>query len=344
MRPTRVMVLMHEALVPPEDISGMGDVDTAPWKTEYDVCAGLHNAGHDVRPLGVSDDLGVLREAILNWKPRVTFNLLEEFHGIAVYDHYVVSYLELMRAPYTGCNPRGLMLAHDKPLSKKILSYHRIRVPAFMVVPLGSKLRRPKKLGFPLLVKSAIEEASLGISQASIVTNDAKLKDRVDFVHEQLGTDALVEQYVDGRELYVGVLGNRRLQVLPVWEMLFKKMPDNVARIATAKVKWDSAYQKRMGIETGAARELPSGADKQIDRTARRVYQTLGLTGYARMDFRLDAAGNLYLLEANPNPNLAYGEDLAESAHTAGIEYETLLNRILNLGLRNAADWKQPAE
>jgi len=338
MRKLRVLVLMF---VPPPTIEGVTDKQMAPWKTEYDVCAGLHNLGHLVKPLGVSSDLGVIRNAIVEWKPHITFNLLEEFHGVAVYDHHVVSYLELMRGAYTGCNPRGLMLAHDKPLSKKILSFHRIRVPTFAVFPKRRKIRRPKRLEFPLLVKSAIEEASLGISQASIVSNDDKLRDRIEFIHDHIGTDALVEQYIEGRELYVGVIGNHRLQVFPIWEMLFRNMPDNVANIATAKVKWDSAYQKKMGIDTAAAEDLPDGAVKHIQKLCKRIYHVLELTGYARMDLRLTPEGQVYVLEANPNPNLSYGEDFAESAESAGVSYEELLQRILNLGLRFGAEWKQ---
>jgi D-alanine-D-alanine ligase len=340
MRPRRALVLMHEALVPPASIKGVPAKEVAEWKTEYDVVAGLTNLGHDVRPLGVSNDLGVLRDAIVDWKPDIHFNLLEEFHGVTIYDQHVVSYLELMQQCYTGCNPRGLMLAHDKALSKKILSYHRISVPDFAVYPIGRVVKRAQRLKFPLLVKSATEEASLGISQASVVSNDEKLKDRVAFVHEQLRTDALVEEYIEGRELYVGVMGNIRLSTLPIWEMLFTKMPDGAAHIATAKVKWDHDYQARNGITTRAAKELPTGLEEYLPRLCKRIYRLLSLSGYARLDFRLKEDGRVYLLEANPNPNIAYGEDFAESANLGGMGFEELLQRIVNLGFRYRANWK----
>jgi D-alanine-D-alanine ligase len=340
MKTQRILVLMHENLVPPDSIEGLTDKDMAEWKTEYDVCAGLHNLGHQVRPLGVSSDLGIIRDTIVDWKPHICFNLLEEFHGVSLYDHYVVSYLELMQQPYTGCNPRGLMLAHDKALSKKILHYHRIPVPEFAVFPKKKAVRRSRRLKFPLLVKSATEEASLGIAQASIVTGDEKLRDRVAFVHDQIGTDALVEEYIDGRELYVGMMGNRRLQTFPIWEMLFDNMPEGVAHIATAKVKWDHKYQTKYGIMTAAAQNLPDRLDEKLPRLCKRIYRTLGLSGYARLDFRLNSEGKLYVLEANPNPNLAYGEDFAESADKIGISFEELLQRILNLGFRYQAEWK----
>jgi len=340
MKKRRVLVLMHEDLVPPESIEGLSDEEMAAWKTEYDVVTGLHNLGHEVRPLGVSTDLGVIRDAIVDWKPHIAFNLLEEFHGVSVYDQHVVSFLELMQLSYTGCNPRGLMLAHDKALSKKILSYHRVPVPDFVVFPMNKSIKRARRLRFPLLVKSATEEASLGISQASIVHNDEKLKERVEFVHEQLKTDALVEEYIEGRELYMGVLGNRRLETLPPWEMLFTNMPEGVAHIATARVKWDTKYQARHGITTAPAKHLPTGLADRLPHVCKRIYRMLGLSGYARLDFRLSEDGKLYVLEANPNPNLAYGEDFAESAERAGIPYEQLLQRILNLGFRYQAQWQ----
>jgi D-alanine-D-alanine ligase len=318
----------------------LSDEEISTWKTEFDVVTGLGNLGHDVRPLGVSRDLNPIRDAIVDWKPHIAFNLLEEFHGVTLYDQHVASFLELMREPYTGCNPRGLMLAHDKALCKKILSYHRISVPDFAVFQRKRAVRRPKWLDFPLLVKSATEEASLGIAQASIVHNDEKLADRVAFIHHQLGTDALVEEYIEGRELYVGVLGNRRIDTFPIWEMLFSKMPEGVAHIATAKVKWDHKYQAKHGIATAAAKDLPDGLAEQLPRLCRRIYRTLQMSGYARMDFRLTPEGKVFVLEANPNPNLAYGEDFAESAERFGLNYEPLLQRILNLGLSYQAEWK----
>ena len=340
MRKLRVLVLMHEDLIPPDSIEGRSDKEILTWKMEYDVLAGLEALGHEVMPLGMSDELGVVRRAMRDWKPHVVFNLLEEFHGVALYDQYVVGYLELMRQPYTGCNPRGMLLARDKAISKQILTYHRIATPKFAVFPIGKRVKRPKRLEFPLLVKSVDEDASLGISQASIVTCDEKLADRVAFMHDQVDSDAIAEQYIEGRELYVGVIGNRRLETFPIWEMSFSRMPDNLAHIATAKVKFDSDYQKKYGIVTHAANDLPAGADEKISHFCKRIYRTLCMSGYARIDLRLAHDGRVYVLEANPNPNLEYGEDLAESAHAVGLPYEAFLQRILNLGLRYQAAWR----
>ena len=317
----------------PVDVSQV-DLATVEWKTEFDVTSTLNDIGHDVLQLGVKDDLGVIRQAVDDFKPQIAFNLMEAFHEVGAFDMNVVSYLELLRLPYTGCNPRGMVLSRDKALSKQLMAYHRIPVPEFSVFRRGQAVKRPRRLEFPLIVKSLTQEASIGIAQASVVDDDVKLKERVEFVHKSIGTDAIAERFVDGRELYVGVIGNERLQVFPVWEMQFGQMPEGVHRIATDRVKWSVKYQKKHGIQTGAAAGLPDGLLESVQRIAKRVYRTLNMSGYARMDLRMDADGKFYVLEANANPQLAFGEDFAESAERAGLKYEELLQRILSVGLR----------
>lgn len=340
MKKLRILVLVHEDLIPPDQLDGYSEREALEWKTEFDVLHTLRDMGHDAVPLGLSDDLGVLRDAIIEQKPQLAFNLLEEFHNVAAYDQHIVGYLELMRQPYTGCNPRGLMLAHDKALCKKILTYHKIRTPGFTVFPPGRRIQRPKRLKFPLLVKSSIEDASFGIAQASVVYSDEKLHERVRFIHERVRSDALVEEYIEGREFYVGVLGNQRLQTFPVWELLFTRMPEGIPKIATARVKWDLNYQKKYGIETRPPNDLPESVQQEMAKLSKRIYRVLNMSGYARMDFRLAEDGSVHVLEANPNPNLSYGEDFAESAETIGISYEDLLQRIVNLGLRYRPAWQ----
>ncbi len=325
---------MHDYLVPPENVSGH-DLTTAEWKTEYDVLTCLRDRlEHDVQTLGVKDDLGAIRRAVEDFKPHIAFNLLEAFHEVGTFDQNVVSYLELLRLPYTGCNPRGMLLARDKALSKKLLHYHRIPVPEFMVVARGRTSRLSRKLRFPVIVKSLTQEASIGISQASVVEDETKLAERVQFIHESIGTDALVEQYIEGRELYCGLLGNERLRVFPVWEMTFSRMPEGQRRIATERVKWSAKYQARVGVETDEAADLPEGASARIQHLSRRVYKVLQLSGYGRVDLRLDEAGRVFVLEANPNPQIAEVEDFARSADSDGVSYPDLIQRILTIGLR----------
>ncbi len=333
MKRLRVLVLMHEDLVPPEQVTGY-DVKSAEWRTEYDVVSTLKKLGHEVYPLGVKSDLDVIHSAIESWKPDIAFNLLEEFDGVAVYDQHVVSYLELLRMPYTGCNPRGLMLARDKALTKKVLAFHQIPFPEFIEVPQGRTVKRPKWLSFPLIVKSVSEEASLGISQASIVEDDDKLSERVAFIHNNVGSGALIERYIEGREFYVGIIGNGQLQVLPVWELILDKLPDDAKRIATERVKWSRKYQQKYGITSREATNLPEGKAEDIQGLAKQVYRALGLSGYARIDMRMAVDGQLYVLEANPNPQIAQDEDFADSAEKADYHYKELLQELLNVGLR----------
>jgi D-alanine-D-alanine ligase len=340
MRKLRVLVLMHEDLVPPDTLAGKSDEEVLEWKTEYDVSTTLAKIGHDVRQLGVQHDLRPIRESLEEYKPHVAFNLLEEFHSVAQYDQHVVSFLELMRQPYTGCNPRGLLLAHDKALCKKLLTFHRISTPWFLEFPLDRAVKLPAKVPFPLLVKSVIDDASLGISQASIVHSAEKLKERVRFIHENIKSDALAEEYIEGREFYVGVMGNHRLQTFPIWELLFTKAAEDVPRIATRRVKWDLDYQQKLGVKTAAAEDLAPSTVAEINRLAKRVYKVLNLTGYARVDFRMSEQGRAYVLEANPNPNLSHDEDFAMSGKDMGISYKELLKRIVNLGLRYRAAWQ----
>jgi D-alanine-D-alanine ligase len=285
-----------------------------------------------VEVVGLRSDLTVLDRALKRFHPDVLFNLLEDFHGIAVNDQNWVSYLELLLIPYTGCNPRGLLLSRDKALSKKVLAYHGVPLPDFAVFRRGEPVALPETLSFPLIVKSLILDGSVGISQASVVATPMRLEERVRFVHDSIGSDAICEEFIEGRELYVGVLGNERLRTFPVWELHFGKRPKTTRLIATDKVKWSDRYQKEVGVRTEEA-SLGEAQAKRVQDLARKVYRLLGLSGYARIDFRMGADGKAYFIEANPNPQLAYGEDFAESAEKAGISYDSLLQRILNLAL-----------
>jgi len=325
---------MHDYLVPPEDVTGV-DTATAQWRTEYDVLSTLRDElGHEVKALGVKDDLGAIRDANQEFKPHIAFNLLEAFHEVGTFDQNVVSYLELLKLPYTGCNPRGMFLARDKALSKKLLHYHRIPVPEFAVVPRGRKPRLPKRMTLPAIVKSLTQESSIGISQASVVDDEARLRERVQFIHESIQTDAIIEQFIEGQELYCAILGNQRLQVMPVWEMTFAKMPDSQHRIATERVKWNVKYQKKMGVSTGEAKQLPAETTARVQHVARRTYKVLEQSGYARIDLRMATDGKVYVIEANPNPQIAKDEDFADSAKATGLGYGPLLQRILSTGLR----------
>jgi D-alanine-D-alanine ligase len=340
MRKYRILLMVEKKLLPPDDVKDLTEAQIDDFRTEYDVLTTLRRPGHEVRVVGIGDHLTELRETIDEFRPHVVFNLLDEFSGIISYDHYVVAYLELIRQRYTGCNPRGMMLSRDKVLTKRVLATHRVATPAFRLFPFGRRYREPSRLTFPLFVKSATEDASLGISQASLVEDMKSLRERVQFIHEQIQSDALVEEYIDGREIYVGVLGNTRLTTLPAWEMDFGTLTANQARIATRKVKWDRKYQTKHGIKTGRAQDLSDEQRELLSRLAKRTYRALYMSGFARMDFRLTSDGRVFLLEANANPNLSKGEDLADSAKAFGVSYTALVNRIVQLGMDYMPEWR----
>ncbi len=335
----RIVVLVARELMPPETVPEGVEREKQPWRTEYDVISTLKSMGHDVYPVGLGSDLAVIANAREEHKPHIAFNLLEDFEGRALYDQHVVSYLELLKQPYTGCNPRGLTLAKDKALTKKILSYHRVALPGFAVYPIGQKVTRPRRLKFPLFVKSVVEEGSVGIAQASVVNDDEKLAERVEFIHRQTNSHAIAEQYIEGREIYVGVIGNRRLQTYTPWELLITNLPEGALNIATGRLKWNADYQKKVGLITRPA-ELPPELQRKLELLSKRIYRHLCLTGYARLDYRMTNNGELYLLEANPNPQIAQNEDFADSAAHCGLSYGQLLQKIITLGLSyNAAEY-----
>jgi D-alanine-D-alanine ligase len=336
MKRLRVLVLLSPEQAPPDTLKGFSEQEQLVWKTGYDVVTTLRKAGHEVGVLGVQDELKPIRDAVEGSRPDVVFNLLEEFHGVAAYDQNVASYLELLRIPYTGCNPRGLMLSRGKDLAKKLLHYHRIPTPAFAVFPVGRKIKRPARLPFPLFIKSLSEDASLGIAQKSLVDTDQKLEERVTFMHERFGSAAIAEQYIEGRELYVSVLGNDRLRVLPIWELQFGGLPPGTIPIATEKMKFDIKYQERIGINQGPADDLAPELRNKIVKITKRICRVLELDGYCRVDFRLTAEGVPYFLEANPNPEIAAHEVFAQAALRDGIKYPELMRRMVQLGINRA--------
>lgn len=331
MAKSKILVLFDTAGTPPSDQDFTEELKTEDWETEKHVIDTLKSLGHDVKTLGVYDDISLVINTVAEDEPDVVFNLTEHFHGVAEFDRNVVGLLELLQVTYTGTGPAGLMLCKNKGTSKKILTYHHIKNPHFAVYHRGSRVHRPKKLRFPLLVKPLKEEGSAGIAQASFVENDESLSERVRFIHESLRQDAIAEEYIEGRELYVSILGNQRLEAFQIREMKFGETPEDEPKIATYKAKWDAKYRKRWGIKNIFADKLEEKIKEKISQLSRKAYRALHIRGYGRIDLRLTPKNEIFILEANPNPHLAKYEDFAESAQRAGISYEKLIQRILNL-------------
>lgn len=334
MRRRLKVLCIFDLAEPAGDTDLTEELKTDDWMTERHVLEALGGLGHEAPVVGVYDDVVPLIESVKSKKPDVAFNLTEHFAGDRSLDKSVAAILDLLGVPYTGSGPMGLGLARDKALAKKILSYHKVRVPRFLEFERGSAIKIPKHVPYPLIVKPIGEDASEGISLASLVRRKKELEERVRFVHESVGRGAIAEEYVEGRELYCSVLGNRRLRVLPIRELCVENPKG--PKFLTYRLKWDAKYQEKWGLMVGFVPDLPPEIVRRIVRISKRVYRALQMRDYARIDIRLAPDGRVYVLEANPNPFLAKEEDFAESAQEAGIDYEPLIDRILSLALRRA--------
>ncbi|MFK8136729.1 MAG: ATP-grasp domain-containing protein [Bdellovibrionales bacterium] len=333
----RVLLICHHSLVPPKNQESMEE--SAEGKTEFDVYRELLHLGHSVRVVGLDDQITNLRQEVDDFSPHICFNLMEEFNGEAIFDQNIVSYLELLGVPYTGCNPRGLMLCRDKALSKKVMNYHSIPTPKFDVSRRNEKIKPLADLEYPIFVKSLSEEASFGISQQSKVSNFDELSQRVDFIHQKTFSHAICEEFIDGRELYLSIYGNQRLKTTPIWELDFGNLKESHQRIATRKAKWDLNYRDKNGIKSKMAEKLPPKLQKEIAKVCKQAFKALEINSYARFDLRLKADGSFYILEVNPNPNIGKDDEFAKSAEAAGTSYSNLIQNILDLGLRWAHNY-----
>lgn len=303
--------------------------------TEADVLRCLRRMEHVVETLAVFDNLRDIIDKVGAFQPDVVFNLCETFRDDRAHEPNIPALLELLRVPYTGAGPDALLLCKDKALAKKLLVFHRVRVPRFVVSPRDRPLRRIGRFTYPAFVKPVGLESSDGIARASFAPSEAEALERARFIHDKLGADALVEEYVEGRELTLPVLGSRRLTVFPPRELFFGADPDQAGpRFATSKAKWDDGYRKKWGIKNGPAAPLPPGLERRLADLARRVYRILQIRGLGRIDVRLTPTGEVFVIEANPNPSLAREDDFAAAAQQAGVDYETLIRRILETAQR----------
>ncbi len=334
----KVLVLFDTAGTPPADQDFTKELKTDDdWAAEAHVIDALKQLGHEVRTIGVYDEPGMIIDEVKSNLPDVVFNLTEHFNAVSAYDRNVAGLLEMMGVPYTGSSPTGLTLCKNKGMAKELLAYHRIRVPNFAVFSPGAAIRRPARLKFPLFIKPAAEEASYGISLDSFVETDEAFEERVRFIHEKMSQTALVEEYIEGREIYVSLLGNDRLRVFPFREVIFTEVPEGQPKFSTFKAKWDDAYRKRWGIQNVFAEAFVDSTHQRIVKMCKAVYRALRIRGYGRIDLRVTPEGEIVILEANPNPNLDRDDEFAQSAAKAGLSYPRLIQRILTLALATAS-------
>ncbi len=304
-------------------------------EAEHHLCEYLIEEGYKVRFYGVYDDVKGLITELEEHPPELVFNLCETFRQDSVMEFHVPALLDMLNLKYTGSGPEALMLAQNKGLAKKILAFHKLRTADFTVYPKGQFDIRPSKLRFPLIVKPLTEDASIGIAESSVVKNDEALAARIKYVHEKIQCGALVEEYIDGRELFVGLIGNKEPIILPPVELDFSKASEQKLKVYSFKAKFDLAYRKKWGIKSVFPKDLEKETLTAIQETALTAYRALGLRDYGRVDIMLAPDGAVYVLEVNPNPNIAEGEDLPNAAEEAGIEYVEFVEKIMKYAL----DW-----
>jgi D-alanine-D-alanine ligase len=329
----RVLVLFDTDGEPPADQDYSRQVAEGTEEVEFEVAKALRDRGHDVRLLGFKKEIQPLLAGLTSEPFDVVFNLVERFRDLSALDFTVAGMLEMLGAPYTGAAPAGLILARDKALTKMILSHEGVKTPRFVVVPRSERCPRSIGLPFPIIVKPIDEDASVGIAHASVVRDEEALVERVTFVHDRLRTGAIAEEFIAGRELYVGVLGNEKPKALPPIEMVWKADTHESQRIATFKTKWSMKYRESRGIENQLAEDLSDEVRARLADTAVRAFRATSLRDYGRIDVRLTKEGEIYVVEANPNPYLSDGEDYAWAAEEAGHPYPELLEHIMDLAL-----------
>jgi D-alanine-D-alanine ligase len=336
MKKARILVLFDTDTDPPATQEYKKQLESSD-EAEFDVARTLIGKGHEVRLLGFKNDLDQLLKGLRAEPVDLVFNLSERFRDKSALDYSVAGLLEMLGLPYTGAGAEGLILARDKALTKKVLAYHGLSIPHFMVCERGDKIQRPSDIRFPLIVKPIDEDASVGIAQSSVVRDDQALADRVQFIHDRFNTDAIVEEFIDGRELYVGVMGNDKPRALPPIEMVFGKDATAESRIATFKVKWSMKYREARGIENRIVDDLPKDVMQRLADTAVTAYRAAGLRDYGRIDIRLAHDAEIYIVEANPNPYLADGEDLAWAAEEGGFPYPEFIEAIAEMAIKRGA-------
>jgi D-alanine-D-alanine ligase len=313
-----------------EDADYQRELAAGADEAEYDVARALAVGGHEVHLVGIKDDVRPLVDRLAAANPDLVFNCCESFRGASHFEYAVAALLEMCGYRYTGSPPTALLVARNKSMSKKILAYHGIRVPDFATFRPGEECVRPSNLRYPLIVKPLLEDASLGIAQSSVVADDESLAQRVQFIHDSFQQAAIAEELVEGRELYVSMMGNATLEILPIVELHFGKLSKAERRIATYKAKWDEEYRERHGIKSRLARKLDGPVLERIRDICTTAFHALWMQDYARFDIRLAHDDEVYLLEVNPNPFIADGHELAVAAEKAGMKYQDFIQRIVD--------------
>lgn len=303
--------------------------DTERDEVVDEVAAALESIGHETLTLAFDDDVVRVATRLRDEAPDLVFNLTESFAGKSALDSGMASLLNLLHLRYTGSSHSGLLLAGDKVLAKRILSFHGIRTPEFAVLHRGA-LENAEALQFPVIVKPPQEDASIGITASSVARDLNELLACMDDIQRHHPGPILVERFIEGREFYVGILGNEEAEALPPAELDMSTFPEGVPKVATWSAKWEADDEESSG-RTVFPEDLDPEAADRMRQAAVDAFRALRLRDYARVDIRLDESGEPFVLEVNPNCYLARGEVFAEAAERVGLSYEALIGRILEL-------------
>lgn len=294
----------------------------------------LHANGHESRRIMVDNAVEPVVSALTSDRPELVINLAESFAGKSALESNVAALLNLVDLHYTGSSPAGLLVAGDKTLSKKVLRFHGIKTPEFATVYRGA-VDWAGDIQFPLIVKPPQEDASLGITQRSIVHDVRELLEKIGEIQGEYQSPALAEQFIEGREYYVGVLGNQNARALPVIELDFSKFPADRPRIASWAAKWgdngDGKGEEFEGTESVFPEGLPDELRDRMQKVAVEAFHALRLRDYARIDMRVTDAGEVFVIEVNPNCYLEAKSEFARAAERDGIGYDALIGQIVDL-------------
>jgi len=306
--------------------------DPTPDVAILQVAEALRRNGHTVSRLGVHGDLGKLHAGLRRRRPDLVFNLMESFGDSLFGAVGVVGFLDLLGLPYTGGGPGEFYIQEDKALTKKLLAFDRIPYPDFAVFGKDADLETGGRLHMPLFVKPLRMDASIGIDAGSLVYSAGEMMKRVTMIHNKVGDSALVEEYIEGREFYVGVLGNTAPVAFPPVEMDFSGMPAGKPHVLDSKAKWDEKSAEYRGTRAVLA-EVPEELAARLRRVALDAYRALRVRDYGRIDLRLTEAGDIYVIEVNASCYLEKSSEFAAAAAAAGVGYDALIGRIVELAL-----------
>jgi D-alanine-D-alanine ligase len=289
----------------------------------------LEKLGHEPSYV-VLDGTDKTLTALTRYETDLFFNLVESYAGDDHKEMHVAAYLDLLGRPYTGAGPQALFLAQDKALAKKVFEFHGIRTPFFATCYQGT-LDHSHDISFPLIVKPISEDASIGIDKDSVVRSVKELMQRIQYVQEEFESPALIEEYIEGREIYAAILGNQDPEVLPLVELDLSRLPAGMPKVAGTEVKWEKDSEAYKATKSAPVEDLDEETTERLAVTALAAYRALKLRDYARIDMRLTGKGEVYVIEANPNPWLSSNSEFFIAAKKSGRSYADMIGEIVNL-------------